>query len=126
MSVRLSIVYLVDLRFFRRAECKNIHKLTLEIVHRSFLTTAVPTFVYNSSVNINCTLAYLVFLLFLPSFYSHVIHILPMLSKIAPPLSQYFFHTDLLTLHYRNRSTVRAFSFPCFAGLDVSWIVDAY
>jgi len=30
-----------------------------------------------------------------------------MISKIAHLLSQYFFHADLLTLHYRIRSTVR-------------------
>lgn len=42
-----------------------------------------------------------------PLFYSDVTHILPMISKIAPLLSQYFFHVDLLTLHYRIRSTIR-------------------
>lgn len=108
MSVRLSIVYLVDLRFFRRSKCKNIHKLTLEIVHRSFVTNVVPALVYNSPLfNIKCTLAQLVFLLPLPLFYNHVTHILPMISKIAPLLSQYFLHADLLALHYRIRSTAR-------------------
>jgi hypothetical protein len=71
-----STVYLVDLRFFRRYECNNIHKLTLEIVHRSFLANVAPSLVYNPpSFNIKCTLAQLLFLLSLPPFYSHVTHI---------------------------------------------------
>jgi len=73
---RLSIVYLVDLRFFRRSKCKNIHELTLEKVHRSFVTNVVPALIYNSPLfNIKCTIAQLVFLLPLPLFYNHVTHL---------------------------------------------------
>lgn len=108
MSVRLSIVYMVDLRFFWRSECKNIHKLTLEIANYSFLTNIMPTLVNSPpSFNMKRTFAQLVFLLSLPLFYSHVTHILPKISKIASLLSQYFFHADFLTLHYRIRSSVR-------------------
>lgn len=71
-----SFVYLVDLRLFRRSECKNIHKLTLEIVHRSFLTNVAPSLIYNPpSFNIKYPFAQLIFLLSLPLFYSHITHI---------------------------------------------------